>query len=369
MRRTIIAGAALTASLAFAASAQADSVSVDGFKGFTEGNVNGQFGWSSSGDYDQRIVDVKGDKKLRISNARTSGAFADMTFSNPVHNPASEINANNVLVNEFTFQAPQNYVPGLALTISPDDGHGGRMSRVRLEDSEAGVKVTFADSTFEDQLLATVSREGVHSIKIETTFVKGDDNDVVRIFIDGNLAIRGGSWENYYREWEERNPGAVDRLIIRTAGIAAPATLGGGFLIDDVTSTSSHVDNPAPLHPVVLPQGPKGETGDAGAKGEQGPKGEPGATVLIPSAPLGATVSTLHGNTLRTIHAPKLKDMKFVSVKASLRGKRLSVKGRAVKVDLRSRPAGNYDVQMTAKYRKRGNLVTVRSLRTLKVTL
>ena len=37
--------------------------------------------------------------------------------------------------------------------------------------------------------------------------------------------------------------------------------------------------------------------------------------------------------------------MRFVSVKASLRGKGLSVKGRAVKVDLRSRPAGNYEVR------------------------
>ena len=57
------------------------------------------------------------------------------------------------------------------------------------------------------------------------------------------------SWENYYRFDEERNPSPTDRLLIRTAGAAAPATLAHGFLFDDVTSTSSHVDNPAPLNP------------------------------------------------------------------------------------------------------------------------
>ena len=40
---------------------------------------------------------------------------------------------------------------------------------------------------------------GSHTIKFETTFVKGDDNDVVRVFIDGTQKMRGGSWENYYR--------------------------------------------------------------------------------------------------------------------------------------------------------------------------
>ena len=54
--------------------------------------------------------------------------------------------------------------------------------------------------------------------------MNGDDNDVVRVIIDGDQQVRGGSWENYYREFEERNPSASDRLLIRTAGTAAPLT-------------------------------------------------------------------------------------------------------------------------------------------------
>ena len=89
----------------------------------------------------------------------------------------------------------------------------------------------------------------------------GDDDDVVRVFIDGELEIRGGSWENYYRFTEQRNPSASDRLLFRTAGTAAPVTKGKGFLFDDVMSKSYHVDNPAPLHPVVLPGGSEGRPG------------------------------------------------------------------------------------------------------------
>ena len=50
-----------------------------------------------------------------------------------------------------------------------------------------------------DQQIATLDRAESHTIKFETTFVKGDDNDVVRVFIDGEQKVRGGSWENYYR--------------------------------------------------------------------------------------------------------------------------------------------------------------------------
>ena len=98
-----------------------------------------------------------------------------------------------------------------------------------------------------------------HTVEIETTFVHGHDNDVVRVIIDGQQKMRGGSWENYYRSSEERNPSASDRLLIRPTTPVAPNTVDNGFLFDDVTSKSYHVDNPAPLHPVVIPQGPKGE--------------------------------------------------------------------------------------------------------------
>jgi hypothetical protein len=393
LRKSITAGAAITATLALAGTAQADTVTTN-FDGFTDGSVNNQDGWQAiNTQVDQGVVPVPGGKALRVSNAATFGSFGDMPHSVPVTRPASENDANNVLINEFTVQAPDNYVPGLAVTASPDDGQGSRMSRVRFEDRGAdGVHVLFADATFQDQDIATLDRSVPHKVKIETTFVKGDENDVVRVFIDGNLMVRGGSWENYYREFEERNPSASDRLLLRTAGVAAPLTRDNGFLFDDVTTTSTHINNPAPLNPPAPgPAGPKGDdgangtngtkgndgingtdgvngvngkAGKAGVNGKNGANGKDGVTTI-----LHVRDSKLVGNRMRTIHAPSIKVWKFVKLGASLRGKRLHAHHRTIKVDLRNQGVGTYNVRMTMKYKdKRGKVHTVRTSRTLSIT-
>lgn len=377
MRKTIIAGAAITASLALAGTAQAGPVVTTTFDDFTDGTVNGQDGWLASNvNVDQDVVPVAGGKALRISNAFFQGSFGDMPHSKPVLKPAGENEAANVLVNTFTIQAPVDYKPGLAMAVSPDDGQGSRMSRVRFDDTSVGIKVSFADATFVDQPIATLDRTKTYSVEIKTTFVQGHDNDVVTVSIDGDEVKRGGSWENYYRFDEERNPSASDRLMIRPTTPVAPNTMDNGFLFDDVTSQSYHVDNPAPLHPAVLPQGPKGDTGNTGATGATGSTGATGATgangVNGKDGVNGVTTiihdrGAVTGASMRTVHASNIKGMKFVSVRAMLRGKSLPTSGRAVKVDLRGKSVGNYIVRMVAKYKKGGKIYKVRSIRSLNI--
>lgn len=383
MRKSIISGAAVAASLALAGTASADTVTTT-FDDFTDGTVDSQGGWQAvNTNVDQAVVPAGGGKALRISNAFTSGSFGDMPHSVPVTRPASENDANNRLVNEFTIQAPQTYTQGLGVTFSPDEGLGSRMSRVRFEDRGDGVHVLFADASFADQDIATLDRTVPHSVKIETTFVKGDDNDVVRVFIDGDQKVRAGSWENYYRDFEERNPSPSDRLLIRTAGTAAPLTLGSGFLVDDVTTTSSHVDNPAPLNePAPGPAGAKGDEGQNGTDGKNGTNGvngnngTDGKNGANGAAGKNGVTETVHvfrtrlfGNRMRTIHAPSVKGWKLLKVRASLRGKRLHSHHRTVKVDLRNRGVGTYKVRMTMTYKdKQGKIHTVRTVRSLSIT-
>ena len=77
----------------------------------------------------------------------------------------------------------------------------------------------------------------------------------------------------------------------------------------------------------------------------------------------------LSGATMRTLRAPSIKGKKFVSARASLRGKRLQTHGRKIKVDLRRKTVGNYNVVIVAKYKtKLGKLQTHRSIRTLSIT-
>ena len=72
------------------------------------------------------------------------------------------------------------------------------------------------------------------------------------------------------------------------------------------------------------------------------------------------------GATKRTLHVPSTKGMKLVSVRASLRGKSLPVHARSIKVDLRGKVVGNYNVSIVAKYKtKSGKVHTVRSTRSL----
>ncbi len=62
--------------------------------------------------------------------------------------------------------------------------------------------------------------------------------------------------------------------------------------------------------------------------------------------------------------------MKLVSVRASLRGKSLPVHAGSIKVDLRGKVVGNYNVSIVAKYKtKSGKIHTVRSTRGLSVTV
>ena len=77
---------------------------------------------------------------------------------------------------------------------------------------------------------------------------------------------------------------------------------------------------------------------------------------------------TCKGNTVRRLHAPKRPGYRIVSVRATLRGKALKVKGRTITANLTGQPEANYNVRLTIKYRaKSGKTVTVRTTRNLSV--
>ena len=191
--RQLLVGTAVALSLTLAATAQADT-STTTFDGFETGSVDNQHGWKATGPYDQAVEGTEGAKALRISNAVTSGSFGDMPYSAPALDAAGENEVNNVLVNEFTFQSktPEKQQTGLKMSVSPTNGEGARMSYLRLEDSYDGVRVFFDDvpnkdtaTAFTDRWIATLDRSKPHTVRFETKFVKGTDNDVVRIYLDG----------------------------------------------------------------------------------------------------------------------------------------------------------------------------------------
>ena len=231
---------------------------------YATGSVDGQDGWSSTGNYDQEIVAGGGGQSLRISNAVTSGAFGDQTFSKSLADEAGEAGAENGGMSggtrQSSFEAEWSFAstvpgaeqPGLSVVASPDRGDGARMSWVQMADTPTGLEVNFYDyqaapGNLDDFVLTTVAtglnRAVPHTINVTMFFVEGPANDVVKVCVDGTTCHTGTSWEDYFRD-EEGNPTrTVDSLLFRVGGTAAPATDGNGFLVDNLTLSSSN-DSP-----------------------------------------------------------------------------------------------------------------------------
>jgi hypothetical protein len=273
MRKPALLVASIAAlALAVTAGASADSVGPITFEppAYSVGSINGQNGWTKTGGYDVAVAPISsfpaaagigfGTQALRLSNAVTSGAFGDQTFAPPLASPAGESTGQNHFEASFSIgTALATQQPGLALSVSPDDGSGGRMSYLRFEDQADGVHVFFDDVTdagpvgtkaaFNEHDIAVLGRGSAHTIRFSIDFVPGPGNDVVRIYVDGALKATGTTWEDYYRYDPEQAGGGntvpVTRtLIFREAGTAASTTNGNGFVLDDVAYASSNLSAP-----------------------------------------------------------------------------------------------------------------------------
>lgn len=331
MRSLGVTGAVATALVAGAATAQAD-VYGTGFEApvFATGSINGQNAWTKSGPFDVNVVNAAsalggaanvptgfGAQSLRITNATTSGSFGDQATSPSLIDEAGETGAHvfdgtmGVRQSRFDTQFRVRSQSGaeevgLAATVSPSDRDGSRMSFIRLNDTPTGIALSFSDvpgenpnlagkAFFDTRQIATLPYGETHLIRIVIDFVDGTGpggapNDVVRVYVNGELEVTGTSWEWYYRNDPEQagNGNRIptnNRVLFRMSGTAAPA-VDTGYLIDNFRQETS--GNPTgPAGPAGEP-GPDGQPGAQGPAGAQGPSGAQGA----PGAP-AATVQAI----------------------------------------------------------------------------
>ena len=134
---------------------------------FHTGSVNGQDGWKSAvpGDipslpngYDQAVVANSagpasfGAQSLRISNAFGTGPetfppeFAFQTYSKPTKKPLVRIwPIRNTPPSSRSFPfIRRNEQPGLRIYVSPDNGGGGRMSYIGLDEHRLMASMSFS---------------------------------------------------------------------------------------------------------------------------------------------------------------------------------------------------------------------------------
>jgi hypothetical protein len=264
---------------------------------YTPGSIYPQDGWAGTAGgpiagADQAIVPntygypTFGAQSWRFSNAYADGSFGNWPFSPSLVNEAGESMAQSSPlsggIRQRHFEVQWDFAttvkgmeqPGLQMSTAPDRGDGARMSFIKMKDLPGGLSVDFADYQDrapygspgspltaaagcgpEDDFITTTVASGLsryrpHTIRLTMDFKDGPRNDVVKVFVDGVLRHTGTSWEDYYRWCGESGGGTgtatdqsrtVDSMIFQArigSGIA-PATLGKGFLIDNLSYASS----------------------------------------------------------------------------------------------------------------------------------
>jgi hypothetical protein len=254
----VAAAFGLLASIAGAAGTNAVApITFEPDSGYTVGNINGQGAdvgntWLKSGPYDAAVASATdfpaiGDlgfetQALRISNAVTSGSFGDQTFS-PSVTPAVTGTAQHKFASSFSIgtTSPGAQQPGLAISVSPDNGQGARMSYLRFEDQPNGVHVFFDQArgaTFKESDIATLDRTIAHTIAFSIDF-SASASKAVTISIDGLVKATGSTWESYYQTQEHNPTPSVSTMLFRASGTAAGTVGSGGFLIDNLSVASS----------------------------------------------------------------------------------------------------------------------------------
>src|SRR5882762_8208123 len=216
--------------IAMAGTMYATQVLFTDFEGFKiNASIDGQNGWGATNPlWDQKVVSFGGNTVWRVSNFVTSGTFGDMPFAprlggmplntmtNPTNNSpgafAGESSTGTSLKHfqaSFSFRSATGTAqPGARITVSADNGQGGRQSFTALEDTGSGIQVTTYDvdssGNFNSPIIIAsgLSYSSWHTTGVGIEFKDGSNNDVVVYFVDGRLVHTGPTWEQFYRNFQ-----------------------------------------------------------------------------------------------------------------------------------------------------------------------
>jgi len=205
--------------------------------------------WRMTGPFDAMIT-AGDDPALRISNVVTSGSFGDQLFSPTLEVPATETGPAHTFTASFVLE-PVELQPGLRVTVSPDNGQGGRGGFLAIEHTADGIDLVSQGSYFDEagelqwdvKTVATgLDASKAHTVKLKLIkkpdTKKSTNNDVFSVHVDGK-PVKNTTFEAYYDATGEENY-QTDTLLFRLSGAAQPQLVDGdGMLIDDVTIATS----------------------------------------------------------------------------------------------------------------------------------
>ncbi|MGE5355629.1 MAG: right-handed parallel beta-helix repeat-containing protein [Deltaproteobacteria bacterium] len=231
--------------------------------------------------FDQSVTTDGSNKVWRISNAVTSGGFANQPNSPSCALPAGETTSalyNDRGLNHTTPLSPPNpraiaasrYFHGgfkfksatgaaqtnLFMTINAAPRQSNvRMSYVGIRDVGTGFNLEFyetmaggafpaAPTIIATNLCYTAWYQLDFYIEFVDGLSGGNGNDIMKIYLNGMLIHTGTTWETYYASpsWTATPyPIAVDAIMFRLGGTAVAGNSGNGFYIDNVSCDNAAV--------------------------------------------------------------------------------------------------------------------------------
>ena len=258
------------------------------FSSFSLGSVNGQQGWTMQDSFGNSVTafnqsikqDGNGNNVFQMSNAVTNSSYSNQVFSNTSSAVAGESSSaalyNNYGTNHLAPYNPAQYgayatdsqfstsfsfrsatgaaQSGLSLTLSASAKQSTvRMTWLQLKDTGSGFNLEYFETQGSDFVAATLatglSYTATHDVSMTIDFVAGVNtvggvnygNDVLKIYLGGQLIKTGTTWESYYYANELTPSGgapriqAVNSMLLRSSGTAAAGTAGNGFYFSDFT--------------------------------------------------------------------------------------------------------------------------------------
>ncbi len=250
---TVYAGSSGSTTLSVTAVPVSATYKTD-FTGVTLATVPDPGRWHMTGPYDAAVVTTAtGNSALRISNAVTSGSFQDMIFSPTLPVAATETGPATTFTATFDL-LPVRLQPGLRVTVSPDNGAGGRAGFLSIQHTARGVDLVIAGSYLDSrgrlawnyQTIATnvnpLLRQTITmTVTKKVNTRRSSNNDTFTVRLKGKPS-KTTTFEAYYQSVGEPNY-QTDTLLFRvseaTGFPAAPRYLGRGIYVDNVSMATA----------------------------------------------------------------------------------------------------------------------------------
>lgn len=233
---------------------------------YTAGSINAQNGWfvDPAANFDEAIVDTssnacRGKGVWKLSNKVSSSGFGNQPLSPQQGTSAGESTVRDSgggdsMAISFYIRTISVNADGSAFTLSLSPDSADRHTYLRFvndEDSDRGFRMFGVDGAAlaSHDVKNNMARGIWMHIKIESENPDGSSNDIVRVYVNGNLVDTYTSWE----DWRTALPAttlSISRVLFRISSL--PSAEGAfannqaqGFYFDDFKQWTYNRSNPA----------------------------------------------------------------------------------------------------------------------------